>query len=57
MSSRPILAFACALAVAPVASAPAGAATQSTSTSESASPIADQGSSFHYRSEITPTPP
>jgi hypothetical protein len=57
MSSRPILAFACALAVAPVASAPAGAATQSTSTSESASPIADQGSSFHYRSEITSITP
>jgi hypothetical protein len=57
MSSRPILAFACALAVAPVASAPAGAATQSTSTSESASPIADQGSSFHYRSAITSITP
>ncbi len=58
MSRRPILAFACALTLAPVASAPADAATQSTSTSESASPIADQGSSFHYRSEITSiTPP
>jgi hypothetical protein len=52
MSCRPILAFACALALAPAATVPAGAATQSTSTSESASPIADQGSSFHYRSEI-----
>jgi hypothetical protein len=57
MSRRPILALACALALAPVASAPAGAATQSTSTSESASPIADQGSSFHYRSEITSITP
>jgi len=57
MSRRPILAFACALAVAPVAGAPAGAVTQSTSTSESASPIADQGSSFHYRSEITSITP
>jgi hypothetical protein len=57
MSRRPILAFACALALATVASVPAGAATQSTSTSESASPIADQGSSFHYRSEITSITP
>lgn len=57
MSRRPILAFACALALVPVASAPAGAATQSPSTSESASPIADQGSSFHYRSEITSITP
>jgi hypothetical protein len=57
MSRRPILAFACALALAPVASAPASAATQSASTSESASPIADQGSSFHYRSEITSITP
>lgn len=57
MSRRPILAFACALALAPVGSASAHAATPSTSTSESASPIADQGSSFHYRSEITSITP
>lgn len=57
MSRRPILAFACALAMSLLTIPPAGAATQSTSTSESASPIADQGSSFHYRSEITSITP
>jgi hypothetical protein len=55
MSRRPILAFACALALAPLSSAPAGAA--SISTSESSSPIADQGSNYHYRSEITSIAP
>ncbi len=57
MSLRPILALACALALASAGSAPASGATPSTSTSESASPIADQGSSFHYRSEITSISP
>jgi hypothetical protein len=57
MSRRPILAVACALALAPLSSAPARAATQSTSTSESASPIADQGSNYNYRSEITSITP
>ena len=57
MSRRPILVFACALALALLGSTPAGAAAQSASTSESSSPIADQGSSFHYRSEITSITP
>ena len=63
MSRRPILVVACALAAASFGSAPtwvslrslpASAATASNSTSsESASPIADQGSNYNYRSEIT----
>jgi hypothetical protein len=57
MSSRPILAVACALALAPAGTALASTATHSSSTSESASPIADQGSSFRYRSEITSITP
>src|ERR1700684_4719273 len=57
MSRRPILVFACALALALLGSTPAGAAAQSASTSESSSPIADQGSSLHYRSEITSITP
>lgn len=57
MSRRPILVLACALALAPLGSAPANAATQSTSTSESTSPIADQGSNYNYRSEITSITP
>jgi len=61
MSRRPILVVACALAAASLGSAPlwaalasvpARAATANTST-ESASPIADQGSNYNYRSEIT----
>ncbi len=56
MSRRPILAVVCALALVPASTALASAATQS-STSESASPIADQGSSFRYRSEITSIAP
>jgi hypothetical protein len=61
MSRRPILVVACAFAAASLGSAPSGAplrsvpasaATASTST-ESASPIADQGSNYNYRSEIT----
>jgi hypothetical protein len=54
MSSRPILAVACALALV-ASSAPASSA--QSSTSESASPIDDQGSSFHYRSEVTSIAP
>jgi hypothetical protein len=57
MSRRLILALACALALAPVGSASTSAATQSISTSESASPIADQGSNYNYRSEITSIAP
>ena len=66
MSRRPILAVACALAAAslgcapawaPLASVPASAATASSSTFESASPIADQGANFNYRSEITSITP
>ena len=62
MSRRPILVVACALVAASLGSAPAWASPQSVaaspttasnSTSESASPIADQGSNYNYRSEIT----
>jgi hypothetical protein len=66
MSRRPILVVACALAAASFGSAPAwvwlqsvpaSAATTSNSTSESSSPIADQGSNYNYRSEITSITP
>ncbi len=57
MSRRPILAFTCALALAPAGSTAANAATQRSSTSESSSPIADQGSNYNYRSEITSITP
>lgn len=66
MSRRPILVVACALAAASFGNAPtwvslrsvpASAATASSSTSESASPIADQGSNYNYRSEITSITP
>jgi hypothetical protein len=57
MSRRPILALLGALALMQAGSAPAGAATQQSSTSESENPINDQGSSFHYRSEITSVTP
>lgn len=66
MSRRPTLVVACALAAAslgsapawvPLQSRPASAATTSNSTSESASPIADQGSNYNYRSEITSITP
>jgi hypothetical protein len=54
MSRRPILALLGALALAPVGNALASTATQQT---ESENPINDQGSSFHYRSEITSITP
>lgn len=57
MSRRPILALACALALVPLGSAPASAAAPNASTSESSSPIADQGSNYNYRSEITSIAP
>jgi LPXTG-motif cell wall-anchored protein len=55
MSRLPILALlgALTLALAPAGSALASAATPQSSTSENENPINDQGSSFHYRSEIT----
>jgi hypothetical protein len=45
------------LALAPAGAALASTATRSSSTSESASPIADQGSNYNYRSEITSIAP
>jgi hypothetical protein len=53
MSRRLIPVLLGALALMPVARALASTATSQASTSESDSPIDDQGSSFHYRSEIT----
>jgi hypothetical protein len=64
MSRRLFLVFACALAMtsfggalawASLSAVPASAA--SANTSESSSPIADQGSNFNYRSEITSITP
>jgi hypothetical protein len=64
MSRRPTLVLVCALAAAslggastwtPLQSVSASAATASTS--ESSSPIADQGSNYNYRSEITSITP
>ncbi len=64
MSHRLFLVLACALAMtslggalarAPLSAVPASAA--SANTSESSSPIADQGSNFNYRSEITSITP
>jgi hypothetical protein len=57
LSRRLILALLGAVALAPVGNALASAATPQGSTSESESPINDQGSSFHYRSEITSITP
>lgn len=53
MSRRLIPALLGALALVLAGSAPASPATSRTSSSESGNPIDDQGSSFHYRSEIT----
>jgi hypothetical protein len=55
MSRRLILALLGALMLAPVGDTLAS--TVQSSTSESSSPINDQGSSFHYRSEITSITP
>lgn len=57
MSRRLILALLGALVLAPASNALASTATQQGSTSESENPINDQGSSFHYRSEITSITP
>jgi hypothetical protein len=57
MSRRLILALLGALVLAPAGNALASTATQQSSISESESPINDQGSSFHYRSEITSITP
>jgi hypothetical protein len=57
VSRRPILALLVALVLLPADDAPASTATQQISKSESDNPINDQGSSFHYRSEITSITP
>ena len=53
MSRRLISALLGALALEPVGNALASTVASQTSTSESDNPVNDQGSSFHYRSEIT----
>jgi hypothetical protein len=57
MSRRLILALLGALALVPTGSALASTATQQGAGAESENPINDQGSSFHYRSEITSITP
>jgi hypothetical protein len=57
MSRRLIPALVSALLLTLTSSALASTATQQGSTTESESPINDQGSSFHYRSEITSITP
>jgi len=56
MSRRPLLALLGALIVVLVLAAPAASGSQS-STQESANPINDQGSSYHYRTYITSITP
>jgi hypothetical protein len=57
MPRRLTLALLGALALVPAGNALASTATSQSSTSEGESPINDQGSSFHYRSEITAITP
>jgi hypothetical protein len=57
MSRRLILALLAALALAPVGDASASTTPNQSSASESGNPINDQGSSYHYRSNITAVTP
>jgi hypothetical protein len=57
MSRRLIIALLGALALAPAGNALANTATQPGPSAESGNPINDQGSSYHYRSEITSVTP
>jgi len=57
MSRRLIICLLGALALAPASNALASTATQRSTSAESGNPINDQGSSYHYRSDITSVTP
>ena len=57
MPRRLIISLLGALALAPAGAAHASTATRQSTSAESGNPINDQGSSYHYRSEITSVTP